>query len=45
MEEPMIALARAVERQLKEIRYDNLSKNTTRVKGYDNRTLVTDSLP
>jgi hypothetical protein len=30
MEEPMIALARAVERQLKkEIRYDNMSKKNT----------------
>jgi hypothetical protein len=47
MEEPMIALARAVERQLKkEIRYDNMSKkNTTKSERLDNRTLVTDSLP
>ena len=47
VEELMIALARAVERQLKkEIRYDNMSKkNTTKSERLDNRTLVTDSLP
>jgi hypothetical protein len=50
MEEPMIALARAVERQLKkEIRYDNMGKKDTtkseRLRQQDTRTLVTDSLP